>query len=231
MMRRTITLTLALVLAAAVVAAAAARAGDNELTQQEKDEGWKLLFDGRTLAGWTPTGEAAGWAVEDGAIACTVKRGGYLHTTEQFGDFVLAIDFKGDKGTNSGIFIRWGNLRDPVHTGIEVAIDDSAGKAKPGRHDCGALYDLVAPSKNTCKPAGEWNHAVITCRGPLITVELNGEKVASMDVDQYTVAGQNPDGTRNKFRYALKEFPRRGHLGLQDHGGRVWFRNIKIRPL
>ena len=81
------------------------------------------------------------------------------------------------------------------------------------------------------KPPGEWNRAVITCRDNMITIELNGEKVCVMDVDQWTVAGQNPDGTKNKYSIAYKEMPRIGHIGLQDHGSRVWFRNIKLRPL
>ena len=72
---------------------------------------------------------------------------------------------------------------------------------------------------------------MISCNENLITVELNGEKIAEMDVDQWTTPGMNPDGTKNKFKYAWKDMPRKGHIGLQDHGGKVWFRNIKLKPL
>ena len=201
------------------------------LTQREKEEGWISLFDGKTLNGWGATGDPKGWTVDDGCILCTVQGGQYLYTKEQFADFVLAIDFRTEPKVNSGIFLRWGDLKDAVHTGIEIQILDTHGKTPTTTHDCGAIYDLVAPTRNTCKPAGEWNHAVITCNKSMLSVELNGEKIAEMDVDRWTTAGLNPDGTKNKFRYALKDFPRRGHIGLQDHGGRIWFRNIKLKQL
>ncbi|MCS6858905.1 MAG: DUF1080 domain-containing protein [Abditibacteriales bacterium] len=206
-------------------------AADNELTPKERADGWKLLFDGKTLNGWKATGNPASWAVEDGAIAWVSRGGGYLYTEEQFDDFVLSIDYKIAPRTNSGIFFRWSDLRDPVNTGIEVQVLDSHGKEKPSKHDDGAIYDIIAPRKNMSKPAGEWNRVVITCKDNLITVELNGERIGEMDLNQWTEAGKNPDGTRNKFRYAYKDLPRRGHIGLQDHGGRVWFKNIKIKPL
>jgi hypothetical protein len=201
------------------------------LTGPEKAEGWISLFDGKTLNGWGTTGDWKGWKVDDGAILCTVQGGQYLYTREQFGNFILALDFKTDPKTNSGIFLRWGELSDPVQTGIEIQILDTYGKTPAGKHDCGAIYDLVAPTRNACKPAGEWNHTVITCNRNIISVELNGEKVAEMDVDRWTTPGMNPDGTKNKFKNAIRDFPRRGHIGLQDHGGRIWFRNIKLKRL
>jgi hypothetical protein len=201
------------------------------LTAKEKSEGWISLFDGETLTGWAATGKDEGWTVDDGAILCTVKGGGYLYTLEQYEDFVLSIDFNIDPGVNSGVFVRWSDLKDPVNTGIEMQVLDTYGRENPGTHDCGAIYDLVAPSKQTCKPAGEWNTAVITCDKSLIAVELNGEKIAEMDMDKWTTPGMNPDGTKNKYKYAWKDMPRKGHIGLQDHGGKVWFRNIKLKQL
>ncbi|MCC6356081.1 MAG: DUF1080 domain-containing protein [Verrucomicrobiae bacterium] len=209
-------------------------------------DGWRPLFDGKTLAGWATTGKAEGWAVEDGAIACQVKGGGYLYTKEQYEDFVLSFEFRVSAPVpkvnpktkkeamskcNSGVFIRWSDLKNPVHTGIEVQVYDSVGVATPGKHDCGALYDMVAPSKNVEKPVGEWNRMVITCKGPIITVELNGEKICEMDQDQYATAGLNPDGTKNKYKLPWKTAPRKGYIGFQDHGHRVWFRDVKIKGL
>jgi len=201
------------------------------LTEQEKAEGWISLFDGGTLEGWDMTGKPEGWTVDDGAILCTVQGGAYLHTLERFGDFILKTEFKIDPGVNSGIFVRWGDLADPVQTGIEVQVLDTHGKEPATTHDCGAIYDLVPPTRNVCKPAGEWNDTVVTCNGSLISVEMNGEQIAEMDVDEWTTPQQNLDGTPNKFTTALKDFPREGHIGLQDHGGKVWYRNIELKKL
>ncbi|HID56746.1 TPA: DUF1080 domain-containing protein [Candidatus Poribacteria bacterium] len=203
------------------------------LTPEERAEGWEELFDGKTLNGWAPTGRAEGWTVdeEEKAILCTVRGGGYLYTLDEFDNFILKIDFKIDPGVNSGIFFRWSDLSDPVHTGLEMQILDTYGKEPPGKHDCGALYDMVPPKKSACKPAGEWNHVVITCKGPYITIDMNGERIIDVNIDDWDTPGMNPDGTKNKFKYAWKDLPKRGHIGLQDHGGKVWFRNIKIKRL
>ena len=81
------------------------------------------------------------------------------------------------------------------------------------------------------KPTGEWNHIVITCNKNVIEVELNGEKVTRMDLDQWTMAYMRPDETKHKFDVAYKDHPRIGFIGLQDHGAPCWFKNIKIKPL
>jgi len=202
--------------------------GDNELTDQEKKDGWILLFDGKTPEGWTNLKPAN---IEDGCINPN-KSGNYVtFAKEKYGDFVLSCDFKVSKGCNSGIFIRTGEAKDPVQTGIEIQVFDSAGKDKMSKHECGAIYDLVAPTKNTMKPAGEWNHMEITCDKSKIKVALNGETIAEADLDQWTEAGKSPDGTKNKFTKALKDFPREGLLGFQDHGQPCWFKNIKLKKL
>lgn len=212
-------LTLALMLLAA---------GDNELSEQEKKDGWILLFDGKSSEGWLNLKPAN---IEEGAIN-PFKSGNYVtYSKDKYGDFVLACDFKVSAGCNSGIFIRTGDMKDPVQTGIEIQVLDSAGKAKVGKHDCGAIYDLVGPTKNPSKPAGEWNHMEITCEKAKIKVVLNGETVAEADLDQWTEAGKNPDGSKNKFKTALKDFPREGHLGFQDHGKPAWFKNVKLKKL
>ena len=64
-----------------------------------------------------------------------------------------------------------------------------------------------------------------------VCARINGEKITEMDLDQWTQPGQNPDGSKNKFRTALKDFKREGHIGFQDHGANVWYRNIRIKPL
>jgi type 1 glutamine amidotransferase len=188
---------------------------------------WRELFSGRDFEGWQLKPES--WVVEDGALAR--KGGGDIWTKEQFGDFVLDVEFKLDKETNSGIFFRTSDLNDSVQTGIELQVLDSYGKDQPDKHDCGAIYDCLAPSKNTVRQPGEWNHVVLTCKGSKIYAMMNGEPIIDMDLDRWTEPGKNPDGTPNKFKTAYKDMPRRGYIGFQDHGKPVWYRNIYIKSL
>jgi hypothetical protein len=194
-------------------------------------EDWRSLFNGKTLTGWVATGRPEGWTVEDGCIACTARGGGYLRTLEQFEDFELVLEFRFEPRTNSGVFFRWSDLADPVNTGLEMQVLDTHGREPPGKHDCGALYDMVAPRVQAVRPAGEWNRAVIHCRGPLVTIDLNDRRVVEADTSLWTEPHRNPDGTANKFTHAWASLPRRGHIGLQDHGGRVWFRHVRLREL
>lgn len=214
--------------------ASPAAAGDNELTTREKADGWILLFDGKTLDGWmTSSGKPSRTPVEDGCIN-PHKCGGYMMVhKEPWENFSLSLDFKISKGCNSGIFLRTFSLtprpgKDVGFNGIEVAIDDTKGA---GYHDTGALYDLVKPARQMRKPAGEWNHVVVTSDKNRIEVELNGAKVTRMDTSEWTRPNLRPDGTRHKFDIAFKDHPRRGYIGLQDHGAPCWFKNIKIKPL
>jgi hypothetical protein len=207
---------------------------DNALTAEEKAHGWVLLFDGKSLNGWmTSAGQPSRTPVEQGAL--NPHRSGHymLIHTQQWSDFVLALDFKLSKGCNSGIFVRTYSLtprpgKDVGFNGIEVALDDTTGA---GFHDTGAIYDLVKPSNNAMTPAGEWNRIEITCNQNLLEVILNGQKVTRMDLDEFTEPHQRPDGTRHKFDIAFKDHPRQGYIGLQDHGSPCWFKNVKLRPL
>jgi hypothetical protein len=210
----------------------------NELTYRERTEGWKLLFDGLTLDGWELMSPGS-WTVEEGTLALAEEAGmgaeGMIWTGAQYGDFIFQCEFRIDPGTNSGVFFRVGDRSDPVQTGFEMQINDSFSRPEHRRgptHNCGALYDIVAPSHNMAKPPGEWNHAVITCRDNIISISLNADQVVStVDLDQYVEPNRNIDGTENKFNRPLKDFPRLGYIGFQQHGGRVWFRNIKVKEL
>jgi len=208
------------------------RAPDNTLSAEEKAQGWKLLFDGKTFDGWACTvPDSKGWVIDNGAMCYNVQGPGYMYTKERFGDFELKIDLMVAKGTNSGVFFRWDDLNDPVQTGIEMQVLDSAGQNPPGKHACGAIYDVLAPSENAMKPAMEWNSVLLRCRGQYISVTMNGKRIIQMDLNRYREPHKNVDGTNNKFRTAYKDMPREGHIGLQDHGGMVWYKNIKIRKL
>jgi hypothetical protein len=198
-------------------------------------KGFVVLFDGRNLDHFmniTPH-----WVIENGVLALKDRNDGkmvnanYLWTKEQYGDFVLELEYKvmPDRA-NSGVFIRTADPKDPVQTGIEIQVGNAPADRPLGRGSVGGIYDLVAPRVNAHKP-GEWNQYVITCRGPEIQVELNGQLTAKANLDQWTEARKNPDGSPNKFRKPLKDFARRGYIGFQDHGSPVWYRNIRIRKL
>jgi hypothetical protein len=196
-----------------------------------------LIFNGKNLDGWI-TGPDNAWLVKDGVL--TLKRqwdgkehnADYLWTEKQYGDFVLDLEFKVADDTNSGIFLRTADRANPVYTGIEMQVSNTYGRDRLSRGGTvGAIYDCLAPTKNLAKPAGQWNRCQITCQGSRIVIVLNGEKVIDMDLDRWDTPQQNPDGTSNKFPTALKDFVRRGHIGFQDHGRQVWYRNIWIKTL
>ena len=206
---------------------ATANAAENQLTEKEKKEGWTLLFNGKDATGWVCNNgkKPAKTVVEDGTLM-PYKSGGYvLMHKKQYQDFVFKCEVKMPKKCNSGIFFRIGNPKNPVQTGFEVQVMNNKRK---GRHDFGAIYDLVAPSKNNIKPDG-WNSVEIKCQGPYIHVKVNGEEVATMNCDVWTEPGKRPDGSKHKFKKAIKDFPRKGYLGFQDHGAKVWYRNVKVR--
>ncbi len=191
-----------------------------------KPGGWKrLLADDLSNCVFPP----GSWVMADGELAA--KEGGDIWTKARYGDFVLDLEFKLAPQTNSGVFIRTGSIEEWLHTAIEVQVLDSYGKKDVGREDCGAIFDCLAPRVNAVRPPGAWNRYTITCRGSMITVVLNGERIIEMDLDRWTQAHKNPDGTPNKFNTAYKDMPRSGHIGLQYHGHPIWYRNLKILPL
>ena len=200
---------------------------------QTDAEGFTVLFNGKDLSNWQP---ATNWTVEDGVIALKGRtdraehNDNYLWTPHPYGDFILELEFKVTRGTNSGIFIRTSDLYDPVYTGIEVQVTGPAPGRRLTKNSIGGLYDLVAAKANPLKPDG-WNRYVITCRGSRISIEMNGQLVTEADLDQWPEVGKNPDGTPNKFDRALKDFARTGYIGLQDHGSPVWYRNIRVKRL
>jgi len=216
-MRRTAIATLAAVALASVVLAA--------------DPSFTTIFDGTSEKGWiTSEGKPLPKANVQADGLNPHESGGYIVVHEKpHGDFVLDFDYKLSKGCNSGVFLRVGDLKDPVMTGLEIAIDDTKGT---GMHDPGAFYDLVAPTMNTQKPAGEWNHMTITAKGPKLVVELNGTAVSKIDLSEWTDPGKRPDGSTHKFtNVTIKDFARPGYLGFQDHGSNCWYKNVKIKNL
>jgi hypothetical protein len=207
---------------------------DNGLTEADRRDGWLLLFDGKTHAGWMNSdGTTPRTQVIDGTL--NPHRAGHymLVHTQQWENFILSLDFRISPACNSGIFVRTSSLtprpgKDVGFNGIEIAIDDTT---TAGFTDTGAVYDLSKPTRNAMRPAGQWNHIEITCRDTLIEIVVNGARVNSVDLAKFTEAHKRPDGSPHKFEIAYRHHPRRGYIGLQDHGGPCWFKNIKLKPL
>ena len=200
-------------------------------------DGFVPLWNGKDLSGWQ-TGPDNAWVVEDGVLTLRNRSDGkehnadYLWTRESYGDFILELEFKVPEQANSGLFFRTSDLKDPVYTGMEMQVANSYGREQLSKTGtAGAIYDCQAPSKNAVRKPGEWNQVRLTCRGSRIEVVLNGEPVIDMDLGRWTEPQKNPDGSKNKFPRAMKDFARTGYIGLQDHGRPVWYRNVRIKPL
>ncbi len=208
---------------------------DNTLTDQEKSAGWQLLFDGQNTSDWvTSNGSPIEPAAENGSLNPRACRTYMIATKEKYENFILKLDFKLTKDCNSGIFFRVFSMEplpdvgDVGWNGMEIAVQDGTGN---GYHDIGAIYDLVQPTHNALNPLGEWNHLELTCDKNMIMIVLNGSLVTWMDTEQWIQPNQRPNGSNHKFDWVYKHFPRNGHIGLQDHGHDVWYKNIKIREL
>ena len=188
--------------------------------------GWKDLF----APDLTNAVDAHKWAFANGELVAGDHE--TLWTKESYGDFILDLEFKVAKESNSGVFLRSGDIKN-VLKALEIQVHDSADGSKYGM--VAAIYDAMPPTKPMSKPVGEWNHFTITCKGPLVSVLFNGEEVIKANLDNWPEKGKNPDGTPNKFPVALKEFARSGPIGLQGLHGKaqapVWYRNLKIKAL
>lgn len=201
---------------------------DNTLSSTEKAEGWKLLFDGETLKGWRGNGNGPlKGHVVDGTIN-PFESGHYVVITEeQFEDFIFKCDVKmGEPDCNSGIFYRVSKPLDPVQNGFEVQV---FGRPGNGVHDFGAIYDLAPTTMGTFK-YDDWHTMEVKCEGPLMQVRINGKKVCEINTDDFDEKGKRPDGSDHKFG-VIKDMARKGHIGFQDHGHPVWYKNVKILKL
>ncbi len=219
----------------------------NTLTETEQAEGWELLFDGKTLNGWRKYGAqtiGVSWKVDDGAIYLDAQQdpkggwqaadGGDITTDGVYGDFELRLEWKIDSCGNSGIIYRSvesDKYQYAWQTGPEMQVLDNAchPDAKILKHRAGDLYDVVSCSQETVKPAGEWNEVRLVAQGNHVEHWLNGVKVVDVEMGN--------DAWKKLLKQSKwKEHPdfstaKEGHIVLQDHGNKVWYRNIKIKRL
>lgn len=197
----------------------------NRLARKLRPSGWRPLF-AQDLSDATMI-KSDGWQMVGQVLQ--KKAGGDIWTNATYDNFILDLQFKTEKGTNSGVFLR--AQRREWLPWVEVQIQAEADGAKMDRHSCGGIYDIVAPDTNAVRRPGAWNRMTITADGPFITVELNGQQVVDIDLNLWTQPKLNPDGSPNKFEVAYKDLPRTGMIGLQDHQTPITFRNLRIRPL
>ncbi len=210
----------------------------NTLTQAEREAGWRLLFDGKTLAGWRgykAQAVPASWKIVDGSVVSKPAEGealGHLITNEQFADFELRFDWKMVAGGNSGVMYRVTETQEnPWDSGPEYQVLDNTNH--PDGHNplasASACYAVYPPAKDVTKPLGEWNQSRIVAQGPRVEHWLNGEKVL-----EYEVASPNWTSYVKTSRYwATPEWGRavKGHFCLQDYGIALEYRNIKVRVI
>jgi beta-glucosidase len=203
----------------------------NSLTAGEKEDGWKLLFDGKSTKGWRNyqgKGVDSKWVVEDGALKLTEKGGGDIITDDQYDWFELEVDFKISPAGNSGIMYRvTEDGKRPYETGPEIQVQDNKEGHDPQK--AGWLYQLYAATMDATNPPGEWNHLRIVLSPEKCEHWMNGTKYC-----QYVIGSDdwNERVAQSKFaRLPLFGKAPRGYICLQDHGNVVSFRSIKIRPL
>lgn len=212
----------------------------NTLTKSEKKQGWKLLFDGTTLNGWSnfkSAGVKPGWQVKDGTLACVdPHNAGDIVTAEKFGAFELQLDFMMGEGANSGIMYHVTEAGNAAWaTGPEIQLEDNAKAADAQK--CGWLYALYQPpidpktgkTLDATKPAGQWNHLKVIISPKQCVHEMNGVKYV-----EYVMGSEDFNARVAKSKFGkMPDFAKAdsGWLAFQGDHGSVAFRNVKIRSL
>lgn len=217
-------------------------AQENSLSDREKEDGWKLLFDGKTTEGWRGYKSdkmPQSWRVENGSLLSIRKNGessGDIVTIEQFDDFELVLNWKMTRGNNSGVIYRATEEESQIwESGPEFQILDNEHHLDGLNTlaSAGACYSVFAPAKNATKPVGEWNETRIVAKGKHVEHWLNGEKVVEYEVDSNVWKAHVKTSKFFPTAYGRGNWGRapKGHIGLQDYGGAIEFKNIKIRTL
>ena len=168
------------------------------------------------------------WTLNKGVLTPSETPGGIIWSKSKFGDFRVSLEYKTSEKANSGLFFRT-DPKNAVQGGFEIQI--ASPGLYSGKHIVGSLYDAKEPIVAAGKPDGEWNTMELTCKGQNIIAKVNGQKLIDVSIEDWKEPKKNPDGSKNKFKTALKDLPRIGNLGLQYHGQPVWFRNINVTPL
>lgn len=216
----------------------------NTLTDEDKAAGWELLFDGKAIDQWKGYNRAdlpSAWIVKDGTMTLQLdsdsKDGGDIVTKSQYDNFEFQLDFKLWKATNSGILYKVVEMKDtPIwHNAPEYQLIDDYDykeKAKEDQfktHLTADNYDIQGAAGKTFKPIGEWNTAKIVVNNGKVEHHLNGKKVVEYDTNSEAWATMVQNSKFKDYKNYGKATA--GHIGLQDHGHDIAFRNLKIRKL
>jgi hypothetical protein len=198
------------------------------LSDSEKQQGFKLLFDGTNLDNWV--GNKAGYLLQDGAIVVNPQStsGGNLYTKDEYADFEYRFEFQLTPGANNGLGIRAPLEGDAAYVGMELQILDSEAdiyKNLQSYQYHGSIYGVVAARRGYLRPIGEWNEEVVVVKGTRIKVILNGETITDADIKEASISGT----LDHKEHPGLKRTT--GHIGFLGHGDVVRFRNIRVLPL
>ena len=202
----------------------------NRLNATERAAGWQLLFDGNSLTGWRGYNSESmptGWSAENGMLIRTGP-GGDIITEQQFADFELSLEWLVGPSGNSGVLFR---AVEGQEGAPEMQILDDAGHAD-GRSpltSAGSNYGLHGVPRGIVKSAGEWNTSRIVVVNNQVEHWLNGDKVVEYELG-------SADWAQRVANSKFAQWPAygrasRGHIGIQDHGDRVSFRNLKIREI
>jgi HEAT repeat protein len=198
------------------------------LSDEEKKEGFKTLFDGANLDQWT--GNKTDYSVDNGNIFVNPVGGGHgnLYTLEQFSDFSFRFEFQLTEGANNGIGIRAPLEGDAAYVGMEIQVLDNDAEIYKNLHVYqyhGSVYGIIPAKRGFLKPLGEWNYEEITAKGNKIKVILNNEVILDGDIAEATKNG-TPDGQKHPGL-----FNKTGHIGFLGHGSVLRFRNIRVKDL
>ncbi|MEO5804382.1 MAG: DUF1080 domain-containing protein [Verrucomicrobiota bacterium] len=204
----------------------------NRLSAKEREAGWKLLFNGKSLEGWRnykkPDAPPKGWVVESGYLKLQPKgNGGDIITIEQFTDYDLQWEWRIPAKANNGVKYLVSETRSAPGPEYQM-IDDSL--ETESKRMTASLYDILPPAKDKrVKPFGEWNESRILVRGNHVEHWLNGKKVLAYELGSPELKAAI---AQSKFK-DVKDFGEKikGHVLLTDHLDEVWYRNIKIREL
>ncbi len=212
----------------------------NTLTAKAQKKGWTLLFDGSSFTNWhgyNLTGIPDCWIIEDQSLTMTTEGGAEsqdIITDKTYKDFAFTAEFKLTIGANSGIIFQVKEdtlYKFPYETGPEFQVIDHENWPEPLEElqTCGANYAMFPPRVKPFKPVGEWNRLLIVVKGNKVTQILNGE--VTVEYEKYSDEWTK---LRNSGKWA--DYPDygkydEGHISLQNHGTKVWYRNIMIKEL
>lgn len=199
-----------------------------QLSDQEKADGFQLLFNGRNLDNWQ--GDKIDYTAEDGMIVVSPKEGGHgnIYTGKEYADFIFRMEFQLTPGANNGLGIHAPLTGDVAYEGKEIQILDNTADIykdlQPYQYH-GSVYGIIAAKREFLKPVGEWNSEEVVVKGDDIKVTLNGTVI----VDGNMAEASKNGAADHKDHPGLQRH--KGYLGFLGHGSNLKFRNIRVKEL